>query len=271
MQYENLRQKPASDAQGSTVLSVCPAGVMESTITVPSRIGSQAPLLALHGISRNAEELSRAFAPVAEATGRIVVVPHFSADKWPVYQRVTRRARPDKALLALLCTLRSMDEAFQVPPDIFGFSGGAQLAHRFAMLYPEAVGNIHLGAAGWYTLPDESAEYPYGIGDTNGRRESWGRLMRSGLQRFLRRRIDVYVGGDDTERDESLRKNAKLDAQQGHDRVERALNYVAAVNNRQSSLGLPCTGHLTILPGCDHRFRTCSQLGDLAWRVCAAR
>ncbi len=268
MHYENLSQEEAAQAAGDTVLSVCAAGVLESTIIVPGKLGSQAPLLTLHGISRDTGELSRAFAEAAEASGRIVVVPHFSADKWPVYQRITRRARPDKTILALLSTLRGMDSAFHGPLDVFGFSGGAQLAHRFAMLYPEAVGDLHLGAAGWYTFPEDAVAYPYGIGDSLNRRQRWSRLMRSGLRSYLQRRISVYVGENDTAREVSLRQNLQVDEQQGAHRLERARRYVAAVNEGQALLGLPATARLTVLQDCDHRFSVCAQHGGLALRVC---
>ncbi len=268
MQYENLTREEARQASGDTVLSICPAGVLESTVIIPSMPGSQRPLLALHGISRNAGELSEAFAGAAEATGRIVVVPHFTEENWPVYQRITRRARPDKTILALLATLRAMDAAFHGPVDVFGFSGGAQLAHRFAMLYPEAVGDLHLGAAGWYTLPEDTAEYPYGIGDSSTRRDSWSRLMRSGLRSYLRRRINIYVGSHDTSRDDSLRQNELVDEQQGAHRLERARRYVASVNRRQAALGLPRTARLTFLQGCDHSFSNCAERGGLALKVC---
>lgn len=268
MQYEHLSRKHARQSAGDTVLSVCAAGVLESTVILPSRPGPQRPLLALHGISRNAVELSNAFASAAEATGRIVVVPHFTQDKWPVYQRITRRARPDKTLLSLFSTLRTMDSAFDGPLDIFGFSGGAQLAHRFAMLYPEAVGDLHLGAAGWYTLPLETTAYPYGIGDAQTRRDSWSRLMRSGLRSYLQRRIHVYVGANDTARDNSLRQNILVDEQQGLHRVQRARCYVDCVNNSQAVLGLPPTARLEILKDCDHSFNTCARQGGIALRVC---
>lgn len=268
MQYETLNPTRARETDGEIVLSICPTGVLESTVIAPSRLGSQRPLLALHGISRNAHELSRALAPVAEATGRLVVIPHFVEQQWPVYQRITRRARPDKALLSLLTTLRAMDSKIAGPIDIFGYSGGAQLAHRFAMLYPEAVGDLHLGAAGWYTFPDADVEYPYGIGDSTRRPGSWSRLMRSGLNHYLQRRFNVYVGARDTLRGGALRQNPLVDAQQGRHRLERARRFVAAVNKRQAAAGIPCTARLQILPDCDHSFSTCAARGDLARRVC---
>lgn len=268
MQFENLNLQQATQAAGDNVLSICEAGVLESTVILPANPGAQRPLLALHGISRNAAELAQALAPAAQATGRTVVVPHFTADQWPVYQRMTKRARPDKALLALLATLRSMNNKFQGPIDIFGFSGGAQLAHRFAMLYPEVAGDLHLGAAGWYTLPQDTVAYPYGVGDCPTRRDSWSRLMRSGLRSFLQRRVNVYVGADDTSRDSSLRRNSTVDAQQGLHRLERARRYVTSINDRQAALGLPPTAHLEILEGCDHSFSACAEHGGLALSVC---
>ena len=154
-----------------------------------------------------------------------------------------------------------------MPMDFFGFSGGAQLAHRFAMLYPEAVGDLHLGAAGWYTMPQESTVYPYGIQDSLSGSRRWSRLMRSGLDRFLRRNITVYVGEKDTERDDTLRKNRIVDEQQGLNRIERARSYVALLNRLQSELGVSELTRMELLPECDHRFSICAAQGNLAGRV----
>jgi pimeloyl-ACP methyl ester carboxylesterase len=267
---ESCNEQHLRTKASETVVSVCPSGVLEATISVPSVQSSLPPLLALHGISRNAREVDDIFAEAANASGRVVITPNFAADTWPVFQRVTRRIRPDRALLNLLGTLRSLSPTFAVPFDLFGFSGGAQLAHRFAMLYPELIGDIHLGAAGWYTAPDLSGAYPYGIDDTDNQ-QPWGRRMRSGLPAFLSRNITVYVGDQDIERDKALRCNTQLDHQQGRNRVERARNYIGRINAQQADLALPVTGRLRMLPGCGHSFTECVQRGALADLVCAAR
>lgn len=271
MHYENLHRSSVREPWRDTVTSICPTGILHTQVIVPSVVSrTLSPLLALHGIARDAAELSQAFADAAEKTGRIVVVPHFPAATWPVFQRITRRARPDRALLALFGTLRAMDSVFDGPYDIFGFSGGAQLGHRFAMLYPEVVGDLHLGAAGWYTLPDESTAYPYGLLPRDDRDATWCRLMRDGLNRFLQRRFDIYVGSDDIERDDTLRKNDVLDQQQGPNRKARACSYVAALNKRQADLDMESTARLQVLDDCGHRFADCAAWGDLAYRVCSA-
>lgn len=268
MHYELLAPDRQFSEASHTVLSICQTGILESTIIQPSKTGSLPPLLALHGISRNASEMVRAFSPVAEEAGRIVIVPHFTADQWPVFQRISRKARPDRALIALLQTLRGLDPVFDTPIDLFGFSGGAQLAHRFAMLYPEAVGSLHLGAAGWYTFPDSGTAYPYGLGGSAAKDARWAQLMQSGLRAYLQRSFHIYVGANDTSRDQSLRSNALVDQQQGRHRVERAERFVAAIRSAQLAGGHPVTANLSILPGCDHQFRSCAEHGALASRVC---
>ncbi len=229
------------------------AGILPAQIIVPARPSPLRPLVVLHGISRNAAELVDIFLPEAERTGRRIVVPHFNDKEWPVFQRPTGKARPDQALLALLLHLALNDRAFAEPVDLFGHSGGAQLAHRFAMLYPQKVKRLHLAAAGWYCLPDNSMTSPYGIGaDSTPGSLTWARRHGQTLPAFLRLAVRVYVGTRDTERNASLRQNPLLDRIQGPTRVARAETYVerfrAAAHARAI---LPDIG-LTRLPGVTH-------------------
>lgn len=269
MIYESLNDRAPCALPGDRVFSVCPGGVLEAAVVTPTGTLRQRPLLALHGIARNTEELYAAFAQQAEVAGRMVVIPHFSAASWPVFQRITRRARPDRALLSLFATLRGFRPMREEPFDIFGFSGGAQLAHRFAMLYPELVGDLHLGAAGWYTFPEAQRAYPYGIGDSTDPRQPWGRRMRSGLSAYLQRSITVYVGERDIARDDNLRSTPDLDRQQGSHRLERARNYVNTLRAQQRAHGLPDSARLVVFPDCGHRFADCAGIGGIAALACA--
>jgi predicted esterase len=57
---------------------------------------------------------------------------------------------------ALVSILEAEAQNADIDPGgvfLFGFSGGAQFAHRFALLYPERVVAAHAHAAGEYTLP----------------------------------------------------------------------------------------------------------------------
>lgn len=223
------------------------------------------PLLALHGISRNARALWQAFDPLAEAQGRALLVPRFAQDQWPLFQRIDR-ARPDLALLDLLHQAGLSGQRV----DLFGFSGGAQLAHRFAMLYPHRVGTLHLAAPGWYTLPDTGVTWPQGLGSCPRQRlRSFdaASLSRLQLSRYLSLRVRLWVGALDVQRDASLRQTADLDACQGKTRIERAERYAESFDCAARALGITPDISLTVLPNCGHEFTQCATVGGLAARV----
>lgn len=226
---------------------------------------SALPLVALHGISRNARALWQAFGPMAQAQGRALLVPRFGQDHWPLFQRIDR-ARPDLALLDLLQQAGLSGQRV----DLFGFSGGAQLAHRFAMLYPHRVGTLHLAAPGWYTLPDTAVTWPQGLGACPHQRlRSFdaAALSRLQLSQYLSLRVRLWVGALDVQRDASLRQTAALDARQGKTRIERAEHYAEAFDRAARAMGITPDIRLTILPGCGHDFTQCATVGGLAARV----
>lgn len=240
------------------------AGILQARVIRPLLVGRR-PLLVLHGISRNAAELTRLFRKEAERTGRPVIVPHFNQKDWPHFQRPSAATRPDQALLELLNVVAATYPEYGHSYDVFGHSGGAQLAHRLAMLYPQRFGSVSLTAAGWYCLPDESMPYPYGLapGETADSVD-WIRRKRAGLDAYLRLPLRIYVGEKDTERDDALRTGALLDAGQGRTRRDRAHAYVRAVRAAAESRGIIPDITITELSGCRHNVEQSITEGGLA-------
>lgn len=248
-----------------------PAGILPAVILKPVGLTGQRPLVVLHGISRNAEELANLFLPYAERYRRSVIVPHFEQDRWPHFQRPCRAARPDQALLALTAHLAAIDPSLAGPVDLFGHSGGAQLAHRFAMLYPHKVGHLHLAAPGWYCLPDTSMAYPYGLApDASLFGMTWVRRHKQALTDFLRLPVQVYVGTKDDQRDDALRQTPDLDRGQGLTRLARAETYVQRFRAAAFDRGIPPQISLKRLPGVGHDVSQAIRHGDLASRVLQA-
>lgn len=243
---------------------------LTAQVIIPSTLSGLRPLVALHGISRDTDKMIKQFAPQAERTGRIIIVPHFREKAWPVFQRPTRNARPDRALLALLDALAAHYPGFDGPVDLFGYSGGAQLAHRTTMLYPHRFGELHLGSAGWYCLPDADVPYPYGLAQVHGARANWRHCKLVMLPRYLNRKITVYVGDLDTERDDALRQNELVDATQGQTRFDRAQTYVDALHEASGRYGLAPKAELVILNDCQHDFEACADSAGLAFLVAGA-
>ena len=224
------------------------------------------PLVTVHGISRGADEHLAAFTPWAERSGRVLIAPLFSEEQCRRYQKVILdRCQADRALFA---TLREVAEETGVQVerfDLFGFSGGAQFAHRFALLHPERVGRLAVASAGWYSMPDFEEAFPYGL--AQGR--SSGRRFQAKLEAFLGIPILVLVGAQDTARDSGLRKTRRVDRRQGRNRVERAVVWAEALRAAAIRAEVPAQIALQVMPGCGHSFEDCVREGELTREVMA--
>lgn len=233
---------------------------------IPVDASEGAPVLVLvHGISRRAAQLIFRFREQADKHGLVLVAPLYQKVIYGQYQQVIDPGGPrsDLALLDILAQLRQDWQAEIGQVHVFGFSGGAQFAHRFALLHPERVSSLCLAAAGWYTMPDASRRYPYGV-----RTHPLGAAAYD-LDRYLAIDRHVFVGEDDVLRDASLRQSPRLDRDQGVNRVERARRWIERMDAASAARGaMPHRSTLDILPGLGHSFgRSARRKVDLPARV----
>lgn len=239
-------------------------GGLGAWVAIPGRLASTVPpLVAIHGIGRDACSQARMFMPRAAAQGRLVIAPLFDEACWRRYQQL--HGGPRRADVALLELIGWIGELWSVDVRrlaLFGYSGGAQFAHRFAMLHPHRIANLCVCASGWYTWPDQTP-FPGGVGPGLGRNAMLGEVAGRRLAEFLRIPIEVAVGIEDQERDASLRRGA-IDAQQGWNRRVRAARWVQAVRAAARRHGLDASIRITELPGAGHDFRQCMRGGNLA-------
>ena len=232
---------------------------------VPASAAPGAPVLvAVHGVSRNAYEQAVVFSALCDARGAVLLVPIFTRDQHRDYQRLGRKDRGPRVDLLLhrcLSEVASLCGADVTQVRLFGFSGGAQFAHRYVMAHPHRVARAIVAASGWYTFPDRARRYPYGI-----------RLNRSlhGVhfkpELFLRVPVEVLVGSRDVG-STNLRSSPHLEAQQGKNRVERARQWVAAMRAAAAAYGLRPRTSLTEVPEVDHSFTSFCERGALLEHV----
>ncbi len=229
--------------------------------------GPGVPLLvAVHGISRNAEEHARAFHAAAARAGLAVLAPLFSAELFPDYQRLGRRGlRADLLLEAILAELRARFGLEVERFHLFGFSGGAQFAHRYALAQAARVRSLQLAAAGWYSRLDPGRRFPHGTAPCRALAD-----LRFDPVSFLHLPIAVFVGARDVEVDERLRRGARLEREQGRNRRERARRWVLHLRAQAERLGLRPRIRFAELPGCGHDFTACVREGGLVTRVLGA-
>ncbi|MFN4018902.1 MAG: hypothetical protein ACK4IC_00100 [Erythrobacter sp.] len=240
------------------------AGVPECFIA-NARAG-QPVLVAVHGISRNAAEIAMRFSRHPAYAQTSIIAPLFTKEGFGQYQQLQTRkegqTRADIALLGLLDQLAEEHDIDTARVHLFGFSGGAQMAHRFAMYHPERVARLCVVSAGWYAMPDPALAWPYGIGDGAG-----APLVGSG---FLDIPTTVIVGNRDTRVDASVRQDPEIVERQGRNRLRRARCYVRAVAAYAETLGKPVRHRLRTLHGISHDFTQCVNDGDLVEIVAEA-
>lgn len=233
------------------------AGVPDCYIA-NARAGQEV-LVAVHGISRNAAEIAMRFAAHPAFAKTTIIAPLFDKDRFGQYQQLeTRRpgqTRADAGLIALLDDLAATEGLPAARVRLFGFSGGAQMAHRFAMFHPERVARLCVVSAGWYAMPDSTIVWPYGIGDGMG-----AAVVRSA---FLDIPTTVIVGNRDTRVDASVRQDPVILEHQGRNRLRRARCYVRAVAAYAAACGKPARAALLTLHGVSHDFSQCVAEGDL--------
>jgi len=232
---------------------------------LPAHIAAGEPVfVTVHGISRNVDEHATMFAPFAEARGVVLIAPSFTEADNEDYQRVGRGEsgkRSDQALNDILDEVHALTGVDTHRYTLFGFSGGAQFAHRYLMAHPRRIERAALGAPGWYLFPDPRKPYPYGLGPSA---DSPG--VHFDPEHFLRVPVTVFVGADDVG-DVNLRVNPEVNRQQGLTRVQRAKRWTAAMRHAAELQGLKPRVRCEVVPGIGHSFADFMQKGQLGERV----
>ena len=220
----------------------------------PGKVDANCLFVSVHGITRNALEHALLFKPWADRYGIALVAPLFSRKNFRRYQTLNAAEGSLHADGALDLMLDDAKAIFSIPnakTHLFGYSGGAQFAHRYTLKHPHRVVRAAFGAAGWYTFPDPALAFPYGFGaERNGQPFA----DMSVLARFPPSL--VIVGSEDKTRDDALNKTPQIDRQQGRHRVARARRWVNAMNAAADESKLPRRCSLEILLGASHTFAT---------------
>lgn len=198
-------------------------------------VESMPVLILLHGNGRNAREMRNAWISESNAKGVITVAPEFSDEDFPggdgyilgnVFvdgdnpSQATLNPEEDWAFSViepLFDEIKSKTGNLSNTYNIFGFSAGAQFAHRFMLFKPDArVDKIVASAAGWYTVPDASITFPYGIDESP--------IQEVSPLSYFSKDFTIQIGTLDNDPNApSLRRNAVVD-QQGDNRYDRAFH-----------------------------------------------
>lgn len=154
-------------------------------------------LVALHGTDRNNQSLRDLFCDFADDARTIVLAPLFPCGVEPDdvdnYKYLGGPGiRFDQLVLAMVDEVAQRYGADGARFLLFGFSGGAHLAHRFFYVHPERLAAVVVGAPGSVSLPDQRYRWWAGVRDFErifGRAVPWEQMRAVP--------IHLVVGADD--------------------------------------------------------------------------
>ena len=237
-------------------------GKLALFVHVPPNATAYQPLrvlVALHGVGSNGEAFAKDLIGEADQNHWLLVAPTLPYDNWMDPGKLL-----DDDLLyghMLHTELDALPQRLNLKLDqpvlLFGFSRGAQLAHRFAYIHPEHVRAVAALAGGSYTLPYERDQnnsgrampLPFGVGDM-AKRAGWPiDFLQLGHVRFY-----IAVGENDKNTADVPRA---FDRYVGVTRVERAKKFCEAL----TAAGLDAT--LTIFPNAGHEVTSEMRAGAL--------
>ena len=225
----------------------------------------------LHGAGRNAREYRDAIVSKANEYNFIVIAPEFSTKNYPGgdgYNLGNVFLDGDNPTDNSLNT--ESEWAFSVINPLFNFiknktrnsseryhmighSAGAQFAHRFVMFKPNTnINHVILSAAGWYTVPDFSVNFPYGFQKSP--------LENINLKNLFNVSISIQIGElDNNPNAPGLRKN-QYTAIQGSNRFQRAYHFYNKSKSFADLNGHPFKWRIQTNEGLDHDFKAAIRI-----------
>jgi pimeloyl-ACP methyl ester carboxylesterase len=223
-------------------------------------INQNALLVSVHGITRNALE----HVQISERYKIAIIAPLFTRKNFSGYQKLSSKLPGLSAEAAFELLIDDARVHFNIPyakTYLFGYSGGAQFAHRYALKNPQCIERAVFCAAGWYTFPDPLLSYPLGFGIENSK--PFADL--SSIAEFPKSL--VVVGSKDTARDESLNTDEVIDRLQGRNRLIRAKRWVNAMNKTAACYLSGPICEFSELKGASHSFSQAMESHGLDHKV----
>ncbi|MGN7147521.1 hypothetical protein ACTHQ6_00825 [Arthrobacter sp. SAFR-179] len=231
----------------------------------PIRVWYKAPddpsaaqiLIVMTGAHRDGESYRADWLPLIESSNTLLLVLEFSRDDYPGAASYNQgnildakgNINPPEAW-----TFNVVEDLFQaVVRDtnskadryaLFGHSAGGQFVHRFMEFTQKNHVSVAVAAnAGWYTMPDQSIDYPYGLKNAP--------LSSKELRDAFSRPLVILLGADDVDPKDPLLQRDRQTDEQGDNRLTRGLAFYEA-SRKAAREGDKFKWALTVVPGAAH-------------------
>tara|TARA_B100000768_G_scaffold137857_1_gene128958 strand:+ start:4738 stop:5640 length:903 start_codon:yes stop_codon:yes gene_type:complete len=201
---------------------------------IPSDVDrTNAPILFIFpGMNRNADDYLDTWIPLAEQHSIMVFSFEFSDYYYPnstSYQLGYVRDFNNNFTNEDIWTFSLIEPVFDMIKNnldysgnqynMFGHSAGAQFVHRYIQFKPNSRINKAVSAnAGWYTLPDTSISFPYGLKGTS--------INSNNLENSFLKNLEVHLGQNDNNPNDPFLNTTDGANSQGNHRLSRGKYFI---------------------------------------------
>lgn len=241
---------------------------------IPESATDQTPIMFLiHGNGRNGQSLLSSLKAAAESSNIILIAPELSTQHYNFNAFGLCNIFKDgenatglneygdwsfNLLDPIFYDFNSLIESNQSEYDLFGFSAGAQFAHRMILLDSSShVRNFVSASAGWYTLPDTTINFPYGLKKINS---SQSKRQEQLLRSFSKKHFIIIGSEDNDPNSNDLRHTLEADYQ-GLNRYDRAHYFLAKGISISDQSQIPFLWDLRVVQDVGHSGR---EMGSFA-------
>lgn len=258
--------------EGSGTFLIEGGALAEKTVQVyyhrPANLAKDTRVIfVLHGAGRGGRAYRDAWVEASEKYGLLVLTPQYSDENYPQFWNYN--------LAGMISDVDIQNETFSINHqsdrwlyedfdrifdevkstlgltvenyDMFGHSAGGQLLHRMAIFKPESKADRILAAnSGWYTLPDDTIAFPYGLSG----------LDSSILQpKIFTTNLVLFLGEKDdaSETRGELRRSPEVDVQGLH-RLARGKYFYSEAEKIAKRSGYEFHWQLHIVPEVGHDY-----------------
>jgi hypothetical protein len=213
----------------------------------------------MHGRKRNADKYRDTWIQHAEDNNFIILAPEFSDEIFPKsesYHLGNMRSWSGKQKPIEEWAFSSIDRIFlQILADnpnltqtqfyLYGHSAGAQFVHRFMTFKgSENVAMAITANAGWYTVPDNTIDFPYGLKGIPYDEQRLSSLLAS--------QMIILLGTRDNDPNGRWLKSTRDANQQGLHRLARGHHYFTQAQQQAKKRNTPFSWKIIEVKGATH-------------------
>lgn len=223
----------------------------------------------MHGGGRNADDYLEAWKDIAEENNLLIVAPEFENK----FARYTTNDYQEGNLFTFFGSrnpeeewaytvvenifdhLKEVNQLSNASYNLFGHSAGGQFVHRMILLKPEARINFAVAAnAGFYSFPDESLPYPYGIKDAG---------KEVDLEKAYQQKLIVLLGELDNDPALGTFRQTKRAMEQGPHRLARGSQFFQAAKMHATDSGYAFRWQIDTVSQVGHNYREMSKAASI--------